>query len=368
MAIAAARAGLTTMFAGLFPLMQPLIRAMDPETAHDWTLAALERFPLPAALADDPRLKVSVAGIECSNPIGMAAGFDKNARVPDALMRLGFGFVEVGGVTVLPQPGNPKPRVFRLPADGAVINRYGLNSDGMAVVAERLAARRRQGVLGVNLGANKETTDRNGDYLALVERIGPLVEFVTLNISSPNTPGLRDLQGRAFLDDLMARVLDLRARLGLKTRIFLKIAPDLDEAQLDDVIAVARQRGIDAMIVSNTTVARPTSLLDQKTAKEAGGLSGKPLFRPSTIMLAKAFLRIERQFPLVGVGGIASGEDAVAKIAAGADLVQLYSALIFQGPGLINEIKAAMLLAIERENVEGIAQLVGQNARTWAQA
>ncbi len=356
------------MFTGLFPLMQPFIRTIDPETAHDWTVAALSRLPLPAAGVDDPRLKVCVAGLQCSNPIGMAAGFDKNARVPDALMRLGFGFVEVGGVTVLPQPGNPKPRVFRLPADGAVINRYGLNSDGMNIVAARLAARRRQGVLGVNLGANKETTDRNADYLALVERLGPLVEFLTLNISSPNTPGLRDLQGRAFLDELLARVLELRARLGLTARIFLKIAPDLDEAQLDDVIAVARQRGIDAMIVSNTTIARPTSLLDQTTAKEGGGLSGKPLFRPSTIMLAKAFLRIERQFPLIGVGGISSGEDAVAKIAAGADLVQLYSALVFQGPRLINDIKMAMLRAIERENVEAIGQLVGRNAQTWAKS
>lgn len=356
------------MFPGLFPLVQPLIRALDPETAHDWTVTALERMPLPAPPPDDPRLRCTLAGLDCSNPVGIAPGLDKHARIPDALMRLGFGFVEVGGVTLLPQPGNPKPRVFRLPADGAVINRYGLNSDGMKVIAGRLSARRRRGVLGVNLGANKESADRIADYLALVEGIGPLAEFVTLNVSSPNTPGLRDLQGRAFLDDLLARVLDLRARLGLKTRIFLKIAPDLDEAQLDDIIAVARARGIDAMIVSNTTIARPDSLAEKALAREAGGLSGKPLFRPSTIILARTFLRVERQFPLIGVGGIASGEDAVAKIAAGADAVQLYSALIYQGPGLIGEIKAAMLRAIERERAGGIGDLVGRNAATWAAA
>ncbi|MCZ8375644.1 MAG: quinone-dependent dihydroorotate dehydrogenase [Beijerinckiaceae bacterium] len=356
------------MFPGLFPLIQPLIRALDPETAHDWTVAALERMPLPVPRADDPRLQCTLAGLDLANPVGIAPGLDKHARVPDALMRLGFGFVEVGGVTLLPQPGNPKPRVFRLPADGAVINRYGLNSDGMKVIAGRLAARRRQGVLGVNLGANKESADRVADYLALVEGIGPLAEFVTLNVSSPNTPGLRDLQGRAFLDELLARVLDLRARLGLTTRIFLKIAPDLDEAQLDDIIAVARARGIDAMIVSNTTVARPDTLVEKTLAKETGGLSGKPLFRLSTIVLARTFLRVERQFPLIGVGGIASGEDAVAKIAAGADAIQLYSALIYQGPGLIGEIKSALLRAVERERVAGIRQLVGRNAATWAEA
>lgn len=356
------------MFPGLFPLIQPLIRALDPETAHDWTVAALERMPLPAPPSDDPRLRCALAGLDLPNPVGIAAGFDKHARVPDALMRLGFSFVEVGGVTLLPQPGNPKPRVFRLPADGAVINRYGLNSEGMKVIADRLSARRRQGVLGVNLGANKESADRVADYLALVEGIGPLAEFVTLNVSSPNTPGLRDLQGRAFLDDLLARVLDLRARLRLATRIFLKIAPDLDETQLDDIIAVARARGIDAMIVSNTTVARPDTLREKALAKETGGLSGKPLFRLSTLVLAKSFLRVERQFPLIGVGGIASGEDAVAKIAAGADAIQLYSALIYQGPGLIGEIKTALLRAIERERVAGIGQLVGRSATTWAQA
>lgn len=356
------------MLPGIFPFLQPLIRTIDPETAHDWAIGALERLPLPAAGPDDPRLACQVAGLDAPNPVGMAAGFDKNARVPDALLRLGFGFVEVGGVTVRPQPGNPKPRVFRLPADGAVINRYGLNSEGMAAVSQRLAARPRQGVLGINLGANKDSQDRIADYLMLVQALGRHAEFLTLNISSPNTPGLRDLQGRAFLDDLLARVLAARAEQEIPTRIFLKIAPDLDEAQLDDIVEVARNRKIDAMIVSNTTLARPASLADQATAREAGGLSGKPLFRPSTILLAKTFQRVEGQFPLIGVGGIASGEDAVAKMAAGAAWIQLYSALVYQGPRLLADIKSALLRAIERERLGSVAGLVGRNADVWARA
>lgn len=356
------------MFPGLFPLFQPLIRAIDPETAHDWAVAALERLPLPAPQPDDPRLASTLAGLRASNPVGIAAGFDKHARVPDALMRLGFGFVEVGGVTPRAQPGNPKPRVFRLPEDGAIINRYGLNSDGQEKVRARLAARRRQGILGINLGANKDSVDRISDYLTLIETLGPHAEFVTLNISSPNTPGLRDLQGKAFLDDLLARALELRARLGLLTRIFLKIAPDVDDLQLDDIVSVARSHKIDAMIVSNTTIARPETLHHRDVAAEAGGLSGKPLFRASTILLAKTFQRVEGQFPLIGVGGIASGEDAVAKIAAGATWLQLYSALVYQGPSLIGEIKQALIRAMDREGAVQIHELVGRNAETWARA
>jgi dihydroorotate dehydrogenase len=356
------------MFPGLFPLFQPLIRAIDPETAHDWAVAALERLPLPAPQPDDPRLASTLAGLRASNPLGIAAGFDKHARVPDALMRLGFGFVEVGGVTPRAQPGNPKPRVFRLPDDGAIINRYGLNSEGQDQVLTRLAGRRRQGILGINLGANKDSADRISDYLTLIETLGPHAEFVTLNISSPNTPGLRDLQGKAFLDDLLARALDLRARLGLSTRMFLKIAPDVDDIQLDDIVSVARSHHIDAMIVSNTTIARPATLRHRDVAAEAGGLSGKPLFRASTILLAKTFQRVEGQFPLIGVGGIASGEDAVAKVAAGATWLQLYSALVYQGPSLIGDIKRALLRAVEREGAAHIQDLVGRNAETWARA
>lgn len=356
------------MFGALFPLLQPLVRRVDPEAAHDMAIAALEKLPLPACGPDDPRLRSTAFGLDFANPVGIAAGFDKNARVPDALMRLGFGFVEVGGVTKRPQPGNPKPRVFRLAADEAVINRYGLNSEGMEAIAGRLARRGRRGVLGINLGANKDSVDRMADYVDLTRRLGPFAEFITLNVSSPNTPGLRDLQGRAFLDELIARVLEVRAAEGLATRVLLKIAPDIDDIQLDDIVEVARGRAIDGMIVSNTTIARPATLKEQALAGETGGLSGKPLFRASTVVLAKTYLRVEGAFPLVGVGGISSGEDAVAKIAAGASLVQLYSALVYRGPGLIGEIKTAILRALEREKAAGIADLVGKGAGVWAKA
>lgn len=356
------------MFGALYPLLQPLVRRVDPEAAHDMAIAALEKLPLPACGPDDSRLRSTAFGLDFANPVGIAAGFDKNARAPDALMRLGFGFVEVGGVTKRPQPGNPKPRVFRLAADEAVINRYGLNSEGMEVVAGRLARRERRGVLGINLGANKDSADRIADYVDLTRRLGSFAEFITLNVSSPNTPGLRDLQGRAFLDELIARVLEVRSAENLATRVLLKIAPDIDDIQLDDIVDVARSRAIDGMIVSNTTIARPATLKEQALAGEAGGLSGKPLFRASTIVLAKTYLRVEGAFPLVGVGGISSGEDAVAKIAAGASLVQLYSALVYRGPGLIGEIKTAILRALDRENAAGIADLVGKGADVWAKA
>ena len=356
------------MFGALYPLLQPLVRRVDPEAAHDMAIAALEKLPLPACGPDDPRLRSTAFGLDFANPVGIAAGFDKNARAPDALMRLGFGFVEVGGVTKRPQPGNPRPRVFRLAADEAVINRYGLNSEGMEVVAGRLARRERRGVLGINLGANKDSIDRIADYVDLTRRLGPFAEFITLNVSSPNTPGLRDLQGRAFLDELIARVLEERSAGNLATRVLLKIAPDIDDIQLDDIVDVARSRAIDGMIVSNTTIARPATLKEQAFAGEAGGLSGKPLFRASTIVLAKTYLRVEGAFPLIGVGGISSGEDAVAKIAAGASLVQLYSALVYRGPGLIGEIKTAILRALDREDAAGIADLVGKGADVWAKA
>jgi dihydroorotate dehydrogenase len=353
------------MFARAFPLLRPLITALDPETAHDLTIRALETLPLPTPMPDDPRLAVKAFGLAFSNPVGVAAGFDKHVRVPDALMRLGFGFVEAGGVTPLPQAGNPRPRVFRLLPDEAVINRYGLNSDGMELVASRLQRRVRRGVLGLNLGANKESADRLGDYVQLIRRLGPLADFLTLNVSSPNTPGLRDLQGRAFLDELLVRSMEERARLGLSTRLLLKIAPDIEDLQLDDIVEVARSRGVDGMIVSNTTVARPSTLRDRVHAREVGGLSGRPLFRPSTIMLAKTYLRVEGQFPLIGVGGIASGADAAEKIQAGATLVQLYTALIYQGPGLLDEIKTA-LLGLARE--ESYTAAIGREARSWALA
>jgi dihydroorotate dehydrogenase len=353
------------MFASFYPFFRPLITALDPETAHDLTIRALETLPLPHPLPDDPRLAVKAFGLDFSNPVGVAAGFDKSVRVPDALMRLGFGFIEAGGVTPLPQIGNPRPRVFRLLPDEAVINRYGLNSDGMEHVAKRLERRARRGILGLNLGANKESADRLGDYVQLIRRLGPFADFLTLNVSSPNTPGLRDLQGRAFLDELLARSMDERHRQRLATRLLLKIAPDMEEFQLDDIVEVARNRGVDGMIVSNTTIARPSHLRDRIHAREAGGLSGRPLFRPSTIMLAKTYLRVKGQFPLIGVGGIASGADAAEKVRAGATLVQLYTALIYQGPGLIDEIKKALLGLAQEGNYTAA---IGREARSWALA
>lgn len=356
------------MFGGLYSLLQPLVQRIDAEAAHDMAVTALERLPLPASTPDDPRLAIEAFGLPFPNPVGIAAGFDKHARVPDALLKLGFGFAEVGGVTRRPQPGNPKPRVFRLLADEAVINRYGLNSDGMEIVAGRLEQRERRGIVGINLGANKDSVDRIADYVELTRRLGPLAEFLTLNVSSPNTPGLRDLQGRAFLDELIARVLEAREAGNITARILLKIAPDIDDIQLDDIVEVARARKIDGMIVSNTTIARPATLKEKQLATEAGGLSGKPLFRASTIMLAKTWQRVEGAFPLIGVGGISTGEDAVAKIAAGASLIQFYSGMVYRGPGLIGEAKTAILRAIEREKAPDLAALIGKGAAAWATA
>ncbi|MFL1877204.1 quinone-dependent dihydroorotate dehydrogenase, partial [Hansschlegelia beijingensis] len=298
---------------------------------------------------DDPRLAVRAFGLDFPNPVGLAAGFDKDARAPDALLGLGFGFVEIGSVTPRPQPGNPKPRLFRLTQDRAIVNRMGFNNEGAEAARSRLAARAgRPGLVGVNIGANKDAADRMADYVAGVRTFAPYASFFTVNISSPNTPGLRDLQARAALDDLVARVIAARdeaAAASGRRPVLLKIAPDLDLPGLDDVVAVARSRGLDGLIVSNTTLARPASLRDP-AAKEAGGLSGAPLFRRSTWMLAEAFLRMEGAMPLVGVGGIASGADALAKLRAGATLVELYSALVFEGPGLIQAIKTDLLAAL----------------------
>ncbi len=346
-------------------LARPLLRALEPENAHALTLNAL-KFPLPRAPADDARLSVRVFGLNFKNPIGIAAGFDKNAEVPDALLRLGFGFVEVGTVTPLAQAGNSRPRVFRLDADQGVINRLGFNSAGASIVLERLAARADAGgIVGVNIGANKDSSDRAADYVRLIEMLAPVTSFVAINISSPNTPGLRDLQQAAALDDLLARIVAARDRMVAQTGptpVLLKIAPDLTLSDLDDVVGVARARRIDGMIVSNTTLARPASLRDRATAKQAGGLSGQPLFAFATRMLAETYVRVEGAFPLIGVGGIDSGEAALAKIKAGADLVELYSGLIYRGLGLLDEIKTTLIRALEREGVERLGELVGADA------
>jgi dihydroorotate dehydrogenase len=356
------------MIAAAFPLVRPLLHRLDAEQAHDLTIRALAALPAGAPAADDPCLAVEVLGRRFPNPVGLAAGFDKGARVPDALLGLGFGFVEVGGVVPRPQPGNPRPRVFRLPADRAVINRFGLNSEGLDVVAERLRARAgRTGLVGVNIGANKDSTDRLADYAACTKALAPHVAFVTVNVSSPNTPGLRDLQGEAFLDELLAQVVEARDEARAGAAILLKIAPDMALDALDAVCATARRRGVQALVVSNTTVARPPTLRDAATARETGGLSGRPLFVPATRMLAQAWLRVGDAMPLVGVGGVDSAEAAWTKIRAGASLVQLYSALVYEGPGLVERIKRGLVERARAEGAKSLAGFVGCDARALAE-
>jgi dihydroorotate dehydrogenase len=345
-------------------LARPLLRALDPETAHALALNALKFAPLPAPPSDDEKLRVQAFGLTFPNPVGLAAGFDKNAKVTDALFRLGFGFVEAGGVTLKPQPGNPRPRLFRLDADEGVINRLGLNSEGAEAVAWRLAGRTASGIVGINIGANKQTLDRAADYAGCIAALAPHADFLTVNISSPNTPGLRDLQQASALDDLLARVIDARERaaIGSKPRpVLLKIAPDLTLGDLDDAVGVARRHRIDGMIVGNTTVTRP-NLCDSAKAKEQGGLSGRPLFALSTRILAETYVRAEGAFPLIGVGGVDSGAAALAKIKAGASLIQLYSGLIFRGVGLIGAIKTDLLDFLRLGRFDTLADAVGRDA------
>jgi dihydroorotate dehydrogenase len=326
----------------------------------------LKFAPLPPATRDDPRLAMRVFGFNFPNPIGLAAGFDKNAEVPDALLRLGFGFVEIGTITPLPQGGNPRPRLFRLDADGGVINRLGFNSAGADIALKRLAARANAGgIVGINVGANKDAPDRIVDYVRLIERFASVSSYVAVNISSPNTPGLRNMQQAKVLDDLLARVVDARERMAPHagpTPVLLKIAPDLSLSDLDDVVGIARSRRIDGMIVGNTTVGRPAGLRETKKAKESGGLSGRPLLPLANRMLAETYVRVEGVFPLIGAGGIDSGASALSKIRAGASLLQIYSGLVFRGLGLIAEIKAALLATLEHDRQTSLADYVGVDA------
>ncbi|AWM88220.1 quinone-dependent dihydroorotate dehydrogenase [Microvirga sp. 17 mud 1-3] len=355
------------MIASLFPFAKPVLHALDAETAHHLTIRSLSLLPPRSPAPDDPRLAVEVFGRRFPNPVGLAAGFDKQCEVADQLLSLGFGFVELGAVVPKPQEGNPRPRVFRLARDEAVINRFGMNSEGLDVIRRRLAARRgRPGIVGINIGANKESTDRIADYAQCVRALAGLVDFLTINVSSPNTPGLRDLQGEAFLDDLLARCVAARDEVDRKTTVLLKIAPDISLETLDAIVATALRRGVDGLIVSNTTVARPESLQEKTLARETGGLSGKPLFAPSTILLAQTYLRVGRKLPLVGVGGVDSPEAAWAKIRAGASLVQLYSALVYKGPGLVAEIKRGLARILDRENTSLDAAL-GRDAALIAE-
>jgi len=350
-------------------LSRPILFAMDPEEAHAATIKALRLTPLPSAAPADPRLASTAFGLAFPNPVGMAAGFDKGGEVPGALLRIGFGFVEIGTVTPAPQPGNPRPRLFRLVEDEAVVNRFGFNSEGHETVHERLVRRAGpKGVIGVNVGANKDAADRVDDYVAGIETFADVATYFTVNISSPNTPGLRDLQQASVLDDLLARVLDARdsvgARAGRKA-ILLKIAPDLTPGDLDDIVRVCRARKIDGMIVGNTTITRPASLRSPH-AKEGGGLSGKPLFELSTHMLAQTFQRVEGQFPIIGAGGIHDAASAIAKIEAGASLLQFYSAMVYRGPGLVREVLNGLRAHMDRAQVNQISALTGRHASEWA--
>src|SRR5215218_3265005 len=331
-------------------------------------IQGLKLLPPIRPRTDDSKLAVRAFGLNFPNPIGMAAGFDKSAEAPDALLRLGFGFVEIGSVTPKPQVGNPRPRLFRMERDEAVINRMGFNNDGAEVVLRRLAARAHLGgIVGVNVGANKDSTDRTADYVKLIETFAPVASYFTVNVSSPNTPGLRNLQEGALLDDLLARVIDARQRVRESagdTPVLLKIAPDLSLAQLDDVVHVARSRRVDGMIVGNTTIARPSILRETNRAKEQGGLSGRPLFRLSTRMVAETYVRVEGAFPLIGVGGIDSGGAALTKIRAGASLIQLYSSLIYNGLGLVEEIKHDLASTLLRTGRDSLSEIVGADAAT----
>ncbi len=339
------------------------LRLLDPEKAHEATISLLRGgLGLNVPDKDNPALRVKIAGIDFPNPLGLAAGFDKNAEAPDALLRLGFGFVETGAVTPLPQPGNPRPRVFRLPEDGAVINRYGFNNDGLVAFAQRLKLRKgRGGVVGVNLGANQDSADRTEDYVAGVVALEGLVDFYTVNVSSPNTPGLRALQDKAALMELMSRVQAARDNLALPAPVFLKISPDLNDEDKSDIADVVRALGVEALIVSNTTVARDPTLRSAHAA-EKGGLSGRPLFAVSTEMLRDFRHVLGATTPLIGVGGVFSGDDAYAKIKAGASLVQLYTALIYHGPGLIPQIINRLDELLSEDGFSNIAEACGVDA------
>ena len=357
----------------LYRLARSAVFKIDPETAHGLTIRALASpFAPNCRRPVDPRLAVSAFGVDFPNPIGMAAGFDKNAEVADPLFGLGFGHVEVGTVTPRPQPGNPKPRMFRLPADNGVINRLGFNNQGHAAMRARLEARRgRAGVIGVNIGANKDSDDRIADYVAGIRALADVATYFTVNISSPNTPGLRDLQARAQLADLLSRVLAARDEIAAggarRVPVLLKIAPDVDDAGLDDIAAETLDQRLDGLVVSNTTLAR-NGLRETALARETGGLSGRPLFRRATVALAKMRLRVGPDLPIVGVGGIDSGETAYEKLVAGATLLQVYSGLVYEGPGLVGRILDHLAARMSRDGVAHVSELTGRWAERWAAA
>ncbi|MEM7189419.1 MAG: quinone-dependent dihydroorotate dehydrogenase [Pseudomonadota bacterium] len=335
-----------------------ILHRFDPETAHGFALTALK-----AGLAGgrgpvtDPVLATNLAGLSLPNPIGVAAGFDKNAKAVDQTLRTGFGFCEIGAVTPRPQKGNPRPRLFRLTADRAAINRFGFNNLGMDAVHANLAAHRRDGVVGVNLGANKDSEDKVQDYVAVLTRFADVADFATINISSPNTERLRDLQGREALETLLAEVLNRRNALPRHVPVFLKIAPDLGEGDLEDIAETCLAEGIDAVVATNTTTARPR--LKDPDGVQAGGLSGAPLFEPSTVVLARLHAMTQGRLPLIGVGGISTAEQAYAKIRAGASAVQLYTAMVYEGVSLGARVASDLAALLKADGFANVAEAVG---------
>lgn len=359
------------MLSGLYQLVRPLLFALAPEEAHEATLKALEAgiYPRGCSSADDELLQTRVMGLDFPNPLGLAAGYDKDGRAPDAVLGLGFGFAEIGSVTPRPQDGNPRPRVFRLMADEALINRLGFNSGGHDAALARLRIRAdRGGIVGVNIGANKDGSDRATDYVQGIEKFNDVASYFTINISSPNTPGLRDLQAPAALDELLTRVMATRLRLiasGAPRRpIVVKIAPDLAVGDIEPICDCLRAHDVDAIAVSNTTVSREG--LKSESSNEAGGLSGRPLFARSTCILARVFRTTHGAIPLIGIGGIDSPEAALTKIEAGATLLQLYTGLVFQGPALICRIKAHLKATLQNEHRSSLAPIIGRKADLWA--
>lgn len=349
----------------LYDLFRPLVFALDPETAHRAAMAALRLGLVGDGGTDDPILATRVWGLDFSNPVGIAAGFDKNAEAPDAILRSGVGFAEVGTVTPKPQAGNPRPRLFRLAADGAVVNRMGFNNEGLDAVAARLAKRSRIGVVGANIGKNKDSADAVADYATGATALAPVADYLVVNVSSPNTPGLRALQGREPLAQLLRAVKAARdgaVKNTIKPPLLVKIAPDLAEEDLLDIAEVAAAVPVDGLIATNTTIARPASLKDP-CRRESGGLSGRPLFEPSTRVLGRLYKLTGGKIPLIGVGGVGSGADAYAKIRAGASLVQLYTALVYEGPGLIGTIKRDLAQCLRRDGFSSLAAAVGADHR-----
>jgi dihydroorotate dehydrogenase len=338
-----------------YKLLRPLIHALDAETAHRLTIGALSLLPNRTAPAFPASLACKVAGLTFPSPVGLAAGFDKDGEVPDAMLSLGFGFVEVGTLTPLPQDGNPRPRLFRLVEDEAVINRMGFNNGGQVAALHRLARRKRRGIVGVNIGANKDSGDRINDYASGVTKMAPVADYLTINISSPNTPGLRNLQAGGELVELLGAVAAARGEGG--PPIFLKVAPDLAPGDHERIVRAALDSRIDALIVANTTISRPA--LASRFRDESGGLSGAPL-KPLALDALRLFRSASGgELPLIAAGGILNADDAWARIAAGASLVQLYSALVYHGPGLARRIADGLAERLEQRGMSSIADAVG---------